>query len=66
MNITINGETKSIEGVELLDDLLTRLKLNAAYFAVAINEKVIPRSEYTTTKVSDGDQIEVIHAVGGG
>ncbi len=66
MNITINGETRRLEGAVFLNELLTTLDLNAAYFAVAINEKVIPRSEHAATKVGEGDKIEVIHAVGGG
>lgn len=64
--IIINGEKKEIEGVEFLSDLLERLQLNSRYLAVAINDRVIPRSEHVTTKVNEGDNIEVIHAVGGG
>lgn len=66
MDITINGETRNVEGVIFLSELLTKLDLNAAYFAVAINEQVVPRSEHAVTKVGDGDKLEVIHAVGGG
>jgi sulfur carrier protein len=64
--ITINGEIRDIGDVSFLSELLTRLDLNAAYFAVAVNERVIPRSEHAVTRVCDGDKIEVIHAVGGG
>lgn len=64
--ITVNGEPKDIEDIEKLADLLAMLKQNAAYLAVAVNEHVIPRSERETTKIKDGDRIEIIHAVGGG
>ncbi len=66
MEITINGEARRIDGLELLSELLAKLDLNAAYFAVAVNDEVVPRSEHAVTKVNDGDRIEVIHAVGGG
>ncbi len=64
--ITVNGEGCEAEGVELLTDLLAKLKLDQAYMAVAVNDKVIPRSEHPVTKIKEGDRIEVIHAVGGG
>lgn len=64
--ITVNGEPKDVEGALMLGDLLARLKQNAAYLAVAVNERVVPRSERNTTKIKDGDRIEIIHAVGGG
>ena len=34
--------------------------------AVEVNEQVIPRSEYATTPLEAGDQVEVIRAIGGG
>ena len=64
--ITINGELKEIEGITLLTDLLQSLKLNAPYFAVAINDSVVPKSIQASTEIKEGDRIEVIHAVGGG
>lgn len=64
--ITINGEVKEIEGITLLTDLLQRLKLNAPYFAVAINDSVVPKSIQASTEIKEGDRVEVIHAVGGG
>ncbi|PIR17575.1 MAG: thiamine biosynthesis protein ThiS [Deltaproteobacteria bacterium CG11_big_fil_rev_8_21_14_0_20_49_13] len=65
-HIIVNGERRELEGLELLTDLLTKLKLNQTYLAVAINDRVIPRSEHPLTRVREGDRIEVIHAVGGG
>lgn len=64
--IIINGERCEVEDVTLLSDLLTRLKLNAQHLAVAVNDKVVPRSSRSATKIKEGDRIEVIHAVGGG
>ncbi len=64
--LIINGEARQIDGVEMLVDLLAKLALNAPYFAVAVNDKVVPRSEREQTHIKDGDRIEVVHAVGGG
>jgi len=65
-NIKINGEVKDVGEAEFLSELLENMKFNAQYLAVAVNERVIPRSEHCLTKINDGDSIEVIHAVGGG
>jgi len=64
--LKINGEDRAVEDVEFLSDLLTKLQFNAQYLAVAVNERVVPRSEHGVTRVKDGDRVEVIHAVGGG
>ena len=34
--------------------------------AVALNRDVVPRSEYGSAPVADGDRIEILEAVGGG
>jgi len=64
--LTINGESREICDVMVLSDLLSMLKLNSAYLAVAIDDRVIPKSEHSSTTVKGGERIEVIHAVGGG
>ncbi len=34
--------------------------------AVEINGNIIPKSKYETTQITDGDEIEIVHFVGGG
>ena len=34
--------------------------------AVAVDGEVVPRGEWATTEVRDGQQVEVLHAVQGG
>jgi sulfur carrier protein len=34
--------------------------------AVAINGEFVPRSQYAQTDINDGDEVDVIQAVGGG
>ena len=64
--IMVNGVRHEAAGTETLAELLAKLKLNAQYLAVAVNNKVIPKSEYSLTKIKEGDALEIIHAVGGG
>ncbi len=66
--VIVNGEEKEIEReltvMELLD--LMDVKFREIGLAVAINEEVVPKSEYRTRKVKEGDRIEIVQLVGGG
>ncbi len=66
--IIVNGEEREIEGeitvMELLD--LMDVKFREVGLAVAINEEVVPKSEYGTRKVREGDRVEIVQLVGGG
>ena len=35
-------------------------------FAIELNGEVIPKSSHATTRLADGDKLEVVVAVGGG
>ena len=66
MSVILNGENKRIEPGLSLEKLLLSLKLTHPNMAVAINDSVIPKSEYAQKKIENGDRIEIIHPVGGG
>ncbi len=66
ISIELNGKTLELKEGGSLDDLLRSLNLSAYHFAVAINRSIIPKSEYSTTPLHQGDRIEIVHAVGGG
>jgi len=46
--------------------LLKLLQLDGRRIAVAVNRDVVPRSEYASRALGDGDRIEILEAVGGG
>ena len=68
MKLKVNGDDREFAALETLVDLLRALSLDPERpgIAVALNERVIPRGELPTTRVQDGDRVEVIHAVQGG
>ena len=66
MNVIVNGEP-----AELADDATTaaavRLLTSAVSgIAVAVNGEVVRRSDWESTRLADGDQVEVLTAVQGG
>jgi len=66
MNLTINGEAKTISGVSNIAALVVSLGLDPRKVAVERNLEIVPRSIYADTALSDGDRIEIVHFIGGG
>ncbi|MFT4552794.1 MAG: sulfur carrier protein [Chlamydiales bacterium] len=68
MNIKYNGEESIINGEPTLLELLKERQIDSETrgIAVAMNDSVLPRSFWEECYLSDGDRVEVIHAVQGG
>ncbi|EPJ82251.1 thiamine biosynthesis protein ThiS [Pseudomonas syringae] len=66
MHIQLNGEPLELPDGETVLALLTRLDLAGRRVAVELNLDIVPRSQHVSTVLSDGDQVEVVHAIGGG
>jgi sulfur carrier protein len=66
MKITVNGKEQSCEPNALVSDLLVQLDLVGRRVAVERNGEIVPRSLHGTVALSNGDQIEIVVAVGGG
>lgn len=66
MEITINGEKKTLPQEQNLAELLVHFGLPSERVAVELNREVVRKKDWQTIKVSDGDKLEVIHFVGGG
>lgn len=67
MRIQINGEPREIPGDSLyLHELIASLSLAPQKVAVEVNKTIVPRNQWEKTPLKDGDQIEIVHFVGGG
>ena len=66
MKLTINGEKREIVKSQTLEELIRELNIQAPNFAVALNQQVIPKSKYASTAIQENDEVEIVHAVGGG
>ncbi|HAM47649.1 MAG TPA: thiamine biosynthesis protein ThiS, partial [Alphaproteobacteria bacterium] len=49
-----------------VDHLLRSLRLDPRKIAVERNLEIVPRSEFDTIQVKDGDRLEIVHFIGGG
>ncbi len=63
--IQINGEKKEIGPLTVVG-LLESLEIDPRRVAVELNLEILPKTDYETTTLQDGDRIEIVHFVGGG
>ena len=66
LNVTLNGESKSIGDGLTVRGMLTSLGLDPAKIAVERNLQIVPRSTYDQVAVTEGDRFEIVHFIGGG
>ena len=66
IDVSLNGEPKSLPAQATIRDLLAELKLDPRYLAVEVNRRVVPRGQHAETALQPGDQIEIVTLVGGG
>jgi sulfur carrier protein len=66
MNLTVNGDTKTVPDGLTVRGLVEHLGLTEGPVAVEKNRAVVPRAEHITTPLADGDVVEIVHFVGGG
>jgi len=65
--ITINGERRELGERATIDAVVRAAGApDGRGVAVALDGEVVPRGEWATTEVRDGQQVEVLHAVQGG
>jgi sulfur carrier protein len=66
IQIVVNGAAHRFEQPLDVSDLLRRLELEGKKIAVEQNGEIVPKSAHASTVVNDGDQLEIVVAVGGG
>lgn len=66
MKATINGTPRELPDELTVAALLEVLGSARKGVAVARNDRVVPRADYDTQRLSEGDRVEVIEAVAGG
>jgi thiamine biosynthesis protein ThiS len=66
MNITLNGNAHIYPDKLSASELLRSLGLSDKRLALEINQEIVPRSTFDTCIINPGDQVEIVHAIGGG
>jgi sulfur carrier protein len=66
MKVQINGDSRTLAAPLSLADLLEQLGMKQDRVAVELNRKIVPREKWPETSLSEDDQLEIVHFVGGG
>ncbi len=66
MTVTINQQQYQFQENTSLQEAMQSLEIEDAGIALALNEEIIPRTEWTKTILCNADKIIVIGAVAGG
>ena len=69
MKLQINGEQRDFGDISspfTLSALLEKLGMKADRVAVELNRDIAPRDSWSETTLKDGDELEIVHFVGGG
>jgi sulfur carrier protein len=64
--VTVNGAAQSFEQPLALAALLEKMRLSGKKVAVERNGEIVPKSAHASTRIADGDRLEIVVAVGGG
>ncbi len=66
VSITLNGEPRSVADGTSIAGLVGAIGLSPAKVAVERNRAIVPRSTLADVLLADGDELEIVHFVGGG
>jgi thiamine biosynthesis protein ThiS len=66
VKITLNGDPVEVAEPLNISDLLAQLEIDPRRVAVEHNLVVLKRTAFGTTRVGEGDEIEIVNFVGGG
>jgi len=62
----VNGEPQELSDALTVAGLIAQLSLNGRRIAVEVNREILAREAYTERVLADGDEVEIVHFVGGG
>ena len=66
MKLIINDEDREFNSISTLSSLLEHLAMKPDRVAIELNRELVPRDRWDTTRLSEGDRLEIVHFVGGG
>lgn len=66
ITISVNNKDHQIEAAKSLQEILEELEVTVNGVAVAINQSIITKSEWSNTQLIDKDEVLIIKATQGG
>jgi thiamine biosynthesis protein ThiS len=66
MEIMVNGQVQPVQENCTILQLINSLGLENKRLAVEVNLTIVPRSQFATRILTQGDKLEIVQAIGGG
>ena len=66
MRLFVNGEEKECDESFTLAQFIERMGIKGDRVAVEVNREIVPRAQWSAMQLHEGDQLEIVHFVGGG
>ena len=66
LTVTVNGDPRSIQPRQTIWAFLAGLELDPKKVAVERNREIVPKSMFKEVMLENGDQLEIVHFIGGG
>ena len=66
IQVTVNGAAQRFDGPVNVRQVLEKLSMAGKKVAVERNGEIVPRSLHQEVMIENGDQLEIVVAVGGG
>lgn len=66
ISITVNGESKTTQVGQSVWSFLESLQLDPKKVAVERNLEIVSKSLFKEVTIEEGDQLEIVHFIGGG
>jgi thiazole synthase len=66
ITVRLNGEERELSRGMTVRELLESFDLNPELVVVERNREILDRSRYPEVEVEEGDELELVHFVGGG
>lgn len=66
MQIQLNGHVRHCDEGTTLAQLLAEAGYAGRRVAIEVNREIVPRSRHEQHALRAGDEVEIVHAIGGG
>jgi len=66
MTVSVNNQSYTLVLDSSIEQLLAQLEIESNGIAVAINNQITTKSNWTTTSLQEGDEVTIIKATQGG
>lgn len=66
ITIVLNGKKDELQESLLISEYLLQRNVNPDHVVVEINREIIDKKDFSSKKIVEGDNIEILRFVGGG